>query len=89
MNCILFDPEKERKQLQPFTLTRPVSGIRIGILTIQEKWSHYLKHAHCSYFTQDYLQEKFPINLEPINYYINGSICPDSTLSNEIQALQN
>jgi UDP-N-acetylglucosamine diphosphorylase/glucosamine-1-phosphate N-acetyltransferase len=89
MNCILFDPEKERKQLQPFTLTRPVSGIRIGILTIQEKWSHYLKHAHCSYFTQDYLQEKFPINLEPINYYITGSICPDSTLSNEIQALQN
>lgn len=89
MNCILFDPEKERKQLQPFTLTRPVAGIRIGILTIQEKWGHYLKGANCSYLTQDYLQEKYPSQLDTVNYYINGSICPDRVLANEIQALQN
>jgi hypothetical protein len=37
MNYILFDPEKERKNLLPFTFTRPVSEIRIGILTITEK----------------------------------------------------
>ncbi len=89
MNCILFDPEKERKQLQPFTLTRPIAGIRIGILTIQEKWTKYLNGANCSYLTQDYLQEKYPSKIDTVNFYINGSICPDHSLAKEIQTLQN
>ena len=41
MNYILFDGEA-RKSLLPFTYTRPVADIRIGILTIREKWEKRL-----------------------------------------------
>ena len=41
MNYILFDGAV-RNQLLPFTFTRPVADIRIGILTIREKWEKFL-----------------------------------------------
>ena len=41
MNYILFDGTV-RTALLPFTFTRPVADIRIGILTIREKWEKYL-----------------------------------------------
>ena len=40
MNYILFDAS--RNSLLPLTYTRPVCDIRIGILTIREKWEKYL-----------------------------------------------
>ena len=55
MNYILFDGDY-RDNLLPFTYTRPVADIRIGILTIREKWNHYLG-AKTSTITQSYLQE--------------------------------
>ncbi len=87
MNFILFDPIKERNQLQPFTLTRPVSHIRIGILTIQEKWAKYLQTQKISNLTQDYLQEKYPLQTEKVNLFINGSICPTEKIITEINQL--
>ena len=41
MNYILFDGDV-RNALLPFTYTKPVADIRIGILTIREKWEKYL-----------------------------------------------
>ena len=41
MNYILFDGPF-RNALLPFTYTRPVADIRIGILTIREKWEIFL-----------------------------------------------
>ena len=46
MNYVLFDGEAHRKLL-PFTFTRPVAEIRIGILTIREKWE---KASQCHNF---------------------------------------
>ena len=40
MNIILFDGIYH-KNLLPLTYTRPVSDLRIGILTIKEKWEHF------------------------------------------------
>jgi len=87
MNCILFDPIKERNQLQPFTLTRPVSHIRVGILTIHEKWGKYLQTEKLSNLTQTYLQEKYPLHVEAENLYINGSICPNEKIIHEVKQL--
>ncbi|WP_372974613.1 putative sugar nucleotidyl transferase, partial [Muriicola sp.] len=42
MNYVLFDSEV-RTSLLPFTFTRPVGEIRIGILTLREKWEKHLK----------------------------------------------
>lgn len=87
MNYILFDSKKERTNLLPFTFTRPVAGIRIGILTIAEKWEKHLGKT-ISYKTQDYLQEKFSIKISNHNILINGSVCPNKNLIAEINALK-
>ncbi len=87
MNYILFDNPTDRQNLLPLTFTRPVSNIRIGILTIAEKWEKHLKTT-ISYLTMDYLQNKFPIALQSENVFINGSICPNEVLIMEILNLQ-
>src|SRR5207253_1704952 len=86
MNYILFD-DSSHQQLLPFTFTRPVADIRIGILTIREKWERYLQKKTSS-FTEKYLCEKFPINIEEINILLNGSVLPNKELLQQIQALK-
>jgi UDP-N-acetylglucosamine diphosphorylase/glucosamine-1-phosphate N-acetyltransferase len=86
MNFILFDDEA-RLSLLPFTFTRPVAEIRIGILTIREKWERYLSQP-VSYFTEKYLQEKFPVKPGEENILISGSVLPDKKLAEEIKQLK-
>lgn len=86
MNYILFDDET-RLSLLPFTFTRPVSEIRIGILTIREKWERYLSQP-LSQLTEDFLQEKYPFVIEDKNVLINGSVLPDKKLVNRISDLK-
>ncbi|MGE0637596.1 MAG: GlmU family protein [Bacteroidia bacterium] len=85
MNVILFDGNR-RNHLLPLTFTRPVADIRIGILTIREKWEHYL--GKTSSLTEDYLSGKFPANLAADNILINSSVCPDEDLVKKIKELK-
>jgi UDP-N-acetylglucosamine diphosphorylase/glucosamine-1-phosphate N-acetyltransferase len=85
-NIILFDDPAYRGTLLPFTFTRPVADIRVGILTIAEKWEKHLK-ATTGFLTQDYLQDKFPYQNEPA-LMINGSLCPNEPLLLAIKDLQ-
>ncbi len=87
MNLILFDCHKTRNNLLPFTFTRPVADIRLGILTIREKWEKWLDKKSFS-LTEDYLAGKFPLapNSEP-GIYINGSVLPDKELVEAINTL--
>ena len=84
MNYILFDDF--RSNLLPLTYTRPVSEIRIGILTITEKWERFL-NTKCSFYTEDYLQQKFSLIRNDDNLWINGSVCPDLNLVKAIKSL--
>ena len=59
-NYILFD-DRHRDHLLPFTFIRPVAEIRIGILTIREKWEKWTGQDFHG-ITQDYLREKYPVN---------------------------
>jgi len=86
INFILFD-DNSRISLRPLTFFRPVSAIRIGILTISEKWEKYL-HATVSNLTEIYLQEKFPLIVGNDNFLINGSILPNQELVTEILSLE-
>jgi UDP-N-acetylglucosamine diphosphorylase/glucosamine-1-phosphate N-acetyltransferase len=86
MNYILFDDET-RQSLLPFTFTRPVCEVRIGVLTIREKWEWYLKQP-VSFFTEKYLSEKYPKHVEADNVLVNGSILPNANLLDEIKALK-
>jgi UDP-N-acetylglucosamine diphosphorylase/glucosamine-1-phosphate N-acetyltransferase len=82
---ILFD-DQTRDHLLPFTFIRPVSEIRIGILTIREKWEKWTGEEF-SYFTQEYLRKKFPMVIGEENILINGSVTPNRDLVDEIAAL--
>jgi UDP-N-acetylglucosamine diphosphorylase/glucosamine-1-phosphate N-acetyltransferase len=87
MAIILFD-DNAHKTLLPLTYTRPVADLRIGILTIAEKWAKYLNTDY-SFYTQPYLQAKFPVNYTTDNLFINGSVCPDEGLIAAINQLDN
>lgn len=87
MNYIAFDDSQIRNQLKPFTFTKPVAGIRCGILTIGQKWEKTLG-ANLSYLTEAYLQEKFNHISKEDNIYLNGGVCPDSHLLATIQQLK-
>ena len=86
MNYILFD-DQSRNNLLPLTFMRPVADIRIGILTIREKWEKYLK-TKTSSLTEAYLSTKFPIVKAENNILINGSVCPNADLVDEIKNLK-
>ena len=86
-NIILFDDENWSKLL-PMTYTRPVSELRVGILTIQEKWRRWLD-AEISYITQDYLAEKYPIKIKSNNLIINSSLLPNEKICHLISQLDN
>ena len=75
MNYILFDGPY-RSNLLPFTFTRPVADIRVGILTIREKWEAYLKNTITT-ITEDYLSDKFPMVEMDENIMINASFLPN------------
>jgi UDP-N-acetylglucosamine diphosphorylase/glucosamine-1-phosphate N-acetyltransferase len=87
MNVVLFDNPKIWKNLLPLTYTRPVSEIRIGILTIRGKWEKWLGTS-CSYFTEEYLSQKFPLKEKAGSLLIASNICPDKDLVSAVKALK-
>jgi UDP-N-acetylglucosamine diphosphorylase/glucosamine-1-phosphate N-acetyltransferase len=89
MNYILFDEPKIRQSLLPFTFTRPVSEIRVGIMTIKEKWE-IVSGQKFSVHTEDYLTEKFPLHFsrKEDNIWINGNVLPTIELFKTIKSLK-
>ncbi|MFY8213201.1 MAG: GlmU family protein [Flavobacterium sp.] len=85
MNYILFDGPT-RNALLPLTFTRPVADIRVGILTIREKWEKYLGTTTTT-LTEEYLSEKFPMVEMEHNVMINASYLPTAELVELIQDL--
>ena len=85
MNYILFDGNV-RNQLLPFTFTRPVADIRVGILTIREKWEKYLRFTTTT-ITEDYLSEKYPMVELERNILINASFIPSENLTKMVEEL--
>jgi UDP-N-acetylglucosamine diphosphorylase/glucosamine-1-phosphate N-acetyltransferase len=86
MNYILFDGP-HRNALLPFTFTRPVADIRVGILTIREKWEKHLGSTTTS-ITEDYLSEKWPMVEMENNVMINASFLPNDILVAMIKNLE-
>ncbi|MGV3706562.1 MAG: putative sugar nucleotidyl transferase [Arcticibacter sp.] len=86
MTVILFD-DSARDNLLPLTFTRPVALLRVGILTIAEKWAKHLG-SDTAFLTVAYLQEKYPYHQSAGSLFINGSVCPDEHLIEAIQSLE-
>ncbi|NJL12188.1 MAG: glucose-1-phosphate thymidylyltransferase [Microscillaceae bacterium] len=86
MQLVLLDEPLRRENLKPFTLTRPISQIRCGILTLAEKWAHYLGQ-NPAYLTEGYLQAKYPHREASAYLLINAALLPNPALVAEIRQL--
>jgi UDP-N-acetylglucosamine diphosphorylase/glucosamine-1-phosphate N-acetyltransferase len=85
MNYILFDGPA-RNALLPFTFTRPVADILVGIMTIRQKWEAHLGSTTTT-VTEEYLSEKFPMVELEENVMINASFLPNDVLAEMVSNL--
>ncbi|QNL49001.1 glucose-1-phosphate thymidylyltransferase [Olivibacter sp. SDN3] len=88
MQIVLYDNDEWRAKLYPLSLTRPVADLRVGILTIGEKWSKWLKQP-VSFLTEEYLKPKYPtFNQDNDVLLIRAGVCPDERLCTEVMSLK-
>ena len=85
MPTILFD-DHTRFKLLPFTHTRPVADVRCGILSMRQRWEHFIPGTSGS-LSENYLQELYPLHAGMDNLFINGSIFATAALAQALQAL--
>ena len=86
MNYLLCDEPSVRQQLLPFTFTRPVALLRVGITTLQQKWNFFLGEDS-GFITEDYLQKRFANRMAGQNLLVNASFIANRELADAIKAL--
>ena len=86
MEKLLF-LDTNHENLLPLTYTRPIADLRIGILTIAEKWTYRL-NMEAGFITEPYLQAKFAGNFGSDNLIINGGCLPNTELVEAIKNLK-
>jgi UDP-N-acetylglucosamine diphosphorylase/glucosamine-1-phosphate N-acetyltransferase len=82
---ILFDGSF-RENLLPLTYTRAVAELRLGILTIREKWQHQWKHP-IELSTEAYLRRSAQINENQAYLWIAGNCLPNKEFVEALNAL--
>lgn len=85
LTVVLFDDPLIRRHLLPFTYTRPVADIRTGILTIRQRWEHFLQ-APTATATESYLQTKFPSASAPYMLAIASQVIASVQLAEFLMA---
>jgi UDP-N-acetylglucosamine diphosphorylase/glucosamine-1-phosphate N-acetyltransferase len=94
MNKIVFTEEFcQPENLHPFTLTRQIQDIRVGILTIREKWEKALGLPSFDKNEDDYKDLDRAVNIEEIigndlGYMIQGNLLPTSALVKALKKLK-
>lgn len=85
MSYVLTDGAKWETFL-PFTYTRPIAEIRVGILTLREKWEKHLGET-TSTLSKDYLSSKYPAPTKAEGVVIDASFLPTKELVEKIKQL--
>ncbi|MEJ0106265.1 MAG: putative sugar nucleotidyl transferase [Bacteroidota bacterium] len=95
MNKIIFTEEYcQPENLHPFTLTRQIQDIRIGILTIREKWEEILGLPSYDKKENDYKDLDRSVDIADIIgndtcYIVNSNILPTQKLIKAVHKLKN
>ncbi len=81
------------ENLFPFTLTRQIQDIRIGILTIREKWEQYLGFPSFDKQEDDYKDLDRAIVIDEsigkdIIYLVHGNLLPTATIIRQAKKLK-
>jgi len=90
---ITFFEDDALKNFHPLTLTRPVYDLRVGILTLAEKWlldmkSDQLANGPMRKTLKGLFQEPAPLQKNSSCYWINSRVFPDQNLVKAINGLQ-
>src|SRR6188474_2209456 len=92
---IIFTEEFcQPENLYPFTLTRQIQDIRVGILTIREKWETTLGMKSYDRWEDDYKDLDRSIRLDKLDdgdtcFMIHGNILPTAKLIKALKKLKN
>jgi UDP-N-acetylglucosamine diphosphorylase/glucosamine-1-phosphate N-acetyltransferase len=95
MNRIIFTEEFcQPERLFPFTLTRQIQDIRVGILTIREKWEMMLGLPSFDKKEDDYKDLERSVNIDETVgkeacFVIHGNILPTTKLIKATNRLKN
>src|ERR1041385_4775196 len=95
MNKIIFTEEFcQPENLHPFTLTRQIQDIRIGILTIREKWEKWLGYPSFDKWEDDYKDLDRSIRIDKnisndVFLMIHGNVLPTAKMVRAISKLKN
>jgi UDP-N-acetylglucosamine diphosphorylase / glucose-1-phosphate thymidylyltransferase / UDP-N-acetylgalactosamine diphosphorylase / glucosamine-1-phosphate N-acetyltransferase / galactosamine-1-phosphate N-acetyltransferase len=94
MQKIIFTEEYcNPKNLHPFTLTRHIQDIRVGILTIREKWEQLLKLPSFDKWEGYYLDDENSIKIDKhigkdICLMVHANVLPTKSIISKIKKLQ-
>lgn len=85
-----FEDKKTRTSLLPFTFLRSPADIRVGILTIRQKWEARLQMSDSFTLTEPYLQPLYREITDPLReyYFIESAVLPDDALLEKILTLR-
>ena len=95
MQKIIFTEEYCKPQnLHPFTYIRHIQDIRIGILTIREKWERYLEIPSADKWQGHYLDDERSVKIEKgigkDDYLlVHANVLPTRSIINKIRKLKN
>src|SRR5688572_28488401 len=94
MKKIVFTEEFcQPENLFPFTLTRQIQDIRVGIFTIREKWEKALELTSFDKYEEDYKDLDRAIQLDQsigddIIYLVHGNVLPTPRLLKQVKKLK-
>lgn len=94
MNKIIFTEEFcQPENMHPFTLTRQLQDIRVGIMTIREKWEHLLGLVSYDKKEDDYKDLERSVNIdeatgEGVCFMIHGNVLPTPALVKAVRKLR-
>jgi UDP-N-acetylglucosamine diphosphorylase / glucose-1-phosphate thymidylyltransferase / UDP-N-acetylgalactosamine diphosphorylase / glucosamine-1-phosphate N-acetyltransferase / galactosamine-1-phosphate N-acetyltransferase len=94
MQKIIFTEEYcNPKNLHPFTLTRHIQDIRVGILTIREKWERLLKLSSFDKWEGYYLDDDNSVKIDKnmgmdICLMVHANVLPTKSIISKIKKLQ-
>lgn len=78
--------EENRESFLPLVFTKPIAKLRLGILTIENKWKRSIhEEAQVSYLTEDYLSKKYPLLTGDENLFVNSRFLPEEHLVNYVK----
>jgi len=86
MAIILFD-STERDHLFPFTKTRSIASLRLGILTIKERWER-LSGIQVFVHTKPYLQNLYGYPDSGEHIWVDASVIPNTSVIDNIKSTQ-